>query len=217
MKRTVSLLAVVALLIPATAIVAVAQDTKWVRGKVTAIGADSVSVSIHGKDMKFTVDKDTTLTAEGAGTAARKEGGVKLADFVKVGEGLEVKYHEKGTMLHAAEIRKVAVSGEGESSEDKKPASAAPKTETVMGTVTAVTQKSLTVKGSSEWTFDVDSKTEVTGQGVGTKIREMKEAGGKGATIVDLVGNGDSVTVVYHDMGATKHAAEVRITRRAPK
>ena len=30
-------------------------------------------------------------------------------------------------------------------------------------------------------------------------------------------GRGDNVTVRYHDMGATKHAASVRVTRKAAK
>jgi hypothetical protein len=203
MKRALVLLAAVVLLVSLFAGSAGAQDkdTKWVRGKVTAVSADSVTVSVHGKEMKFAVDQATKVIADAGGT-------VKLAELAKVGQGLQVRYHEKG--MHAAEIRSATVTGAGESSD-------AEKSVTVMGNVTAVTPNSLTVKGSSEWTFAVDAKTEVTGPGVGTKIREMKAAGGKGATIADLVGKGDGVTVVYHELGDTKHAATVRITRRAPK
>ena len=38
--------------------------------------------------------------------------------------------------------------------------------------------------------------------------------GGKIA-ITDIVGKGDQVTVTYHKMGASSHAAEVRVTRKA--
>lgn len=215
MKSIAALLTVVALGFCGLVTRAEAQDTKWVKGKVTAVADDSVTVSVRGKAMKFTVDKDSKLTASGAGTEMRKEGGVVITKFVKVGDGVEVKYHDMGATLHAADIRHISDAGEGSSSDDKPPMKeASPKTSTASGTVTAVSGTSLTVKGdSAEWTFAVDGKTTVVGQGVGTKGREAKEAG-KGTTIVDLVGKNDMVTVTFHDMGATKHAAEVRITRK---
>ncbi|RPI20378.1 MAG: hypothetical protein EHM57_08175 [Actinobacteria bacterium] len=59
-------------------------------------------------------------------------------------------------------------------------------------------------------TFSVSPKTMVIGTGVGTKIRELKEAG-KGATVPDLVGINDEVIVTYQD----KMASEIRIAMKA--
>jgi hypothetical protein len=80
------------------------------------------------------------------------------------------------------------------------------------GRVTAVAADSLTVQsGSASMTFAVDSQTKVEGKGVGTKTRAMK-AEKKSPGITDFVGEADSVTVDYHDMGGGKlHAAKVSI------
>jgi hypothetical protein len=78
-----------------------------------------------------------------------------------------------------------------------------------------VTGTSLTVKSSSgELTFAVDDKTSIIGTGVGTKSREMKTAGKK-TVITDFIGVGDTVDVSYHEMEGAKHAAQVRLRRKA--
>ena len=111
-----------------------AQDTKDARGTVTAMSADSITVKAGEREMKFTVDGKTVLTAEGAGTAAREaaaagKGGPKLAEFVKVGDAVEVAYHETGGTMHAARIRRILSAGRGggSTSEDRA--------ETATGTV----------------------------------------------------------------------------------
>lgn len=92
---------------------------------------------------------------------------------------------------------------------------ASAKTQKATGVVTAVSGTSLTVKtASGEVTYAVDEKTTVIGRGAGTKSREKKAAGEK-TPITDFVANGDRVEVTYHDMGTTKHAATVRVTRKA--
>ena len=94
-----------------------------------------------------------------------------------------------------------------------KPA-AAKKTLTASGTVSAVSASSLTVKGkTAEWTFVVDNDTKVTGPGASHKTDALKDAK-KPAVITEYVGVGDTVTVKYHDMGDTKHAADVRVTKK---
>lgn len=77
------------------------------------------------------------------------------------------------------------------------------------GRVMAVAADSVTVQsGSASLTFAIDAQTKVEGKGVGTKAREMKKA----PAVTDLVGQADSVTVEYHDMGGGKlHAAKIRI------
>lgn len=195
-----------------------ADDTKWVRGTVTAMSGDSITVKVKGSDMTFTVDKDTKVIAKGAGTKtemAKEEGkaGVPLSDIVKVGGAVEVHYHDMGDMKHAAEVRSIPSAGEGASSEDKP---MMPKAMTADGTVSAVADDSITIKsGDQEWTFTVDEKTKVIGTGAGTMAREMKAKGEK-TTLTSFVSTGGMVTVTYHDMGATKHAAEIKVTRKGP-
>jgi hypothetical protein len=193
---------------------AVAQDTKWVRGTVTAVTGNSITVKAKGRDYTFVIDKTTEVEAPGAGRktrAAQKAGeaGVSVADIVKVGSGAEVRYHDQAGTLHAANIRAGLPPGEGTTSEDSA------KTSSASGSVSAVSNDSLTVKGSSEsWTFAVDKNTRVIGEGVGTLGRKMKEAG-KGMQITDAVGVGDTVTVSFSDVGGTKHAVSVNVTRKA--
>ena len=92
---------------------------------------------------------------------------------------------------------------------------ASKKTLSVTGTVSAVTDSSLTVKAKAgEMVFTIDKDTDVIGIGAGRKSAELKKAG-KPTAITEFVQTGDSVVVRYHDMGATKHAASVRVTNKA--
>ncbi len=207
------------------------QATKSARGAVSAVGPDSVSVSVNGQEMKFSVDGKTEVVATGGGTQMRSaqaegKGGPPLGSLVKAGQTVEVRYHEAG--MHAASIRVLpagtAAAGgtaAGAGAPSQKPAGAGATSEkpasTLSGTVTAVTGASLTVKGSTgESRFVVDPKTTVIGRGLSTQAR-ASAATGKTQTIGDMVGVGDAVTVTFHETGGAKHAAEVRITTKAPK
>lgn len=91
------------------------------------------------------------------------------------------------------------------------------KTLSATGTVSAITETSLSIKvKTGELTFAVDKETNVIGRGAGTKGAELKK-GGKPAVITEFVSVGDTVVVRYHDTGTTKHAASVRITAKATK
>ena len=93
--------------------------------------------------------------------------------------------------------------------QEQKPAS---KTISVSGTVSKVAPDSLTVKGKTEeWTFVIDKETSVTAKGATTKTLELK-AEGKGTKLTDFTKVGDQVTVSYAEMGAMKHAKNVRVT-----
>jgi hypothetical protein len=88
------------------------------------------------------------------------------------------------------------------------------KTLNAQGTVTAVAPDSLSVKGKGgDWTFVIDKTTVVVAKGATHKTLELK-AEGKSAKLTDFVKVGDQVTVNYHD-GATKHAANIRVTAPA--
>ena len=85
------------------------------------------------------------------------------------------------------------------------------KTMTASGTVKSVSGSSMVVTGGGkDWTFTLDNTTKFTGKGLGTKAK----AGPVMAT--DAVHEGDMVSVSYHDMGGTMHAASVRVNSAKP-
>jgi len=191
-----------------------AQDTREARGTVTAVTPASLSIKVKDQVMTFKVDEKTQVTARGASTqtrAAEAEGrkGPDLPSIVKVGQGVEVRYHEQG--MHAASIRVLPGPVEGSVSEAEQKQ---PERQTMNGTVTAVTGTSLAVKTSAgEMTFVIDKGTDVIGAGLGTAAAKKKEAG-EVTVITDFVAVGDSVRVHYREMGDMKHASEVHVTRK---
>jgi len=81
------------------------------------------------------------------------------------------------------------------------------------GTVKSVSSSALVVaaKDGRELTFVLDDSTKFVGKGVG----DRSKAGRVAAT--DVIGEGDAVSVAYHDMGSMLHAATVRITGKAKR
>jgi hypothetical protein len=180
----------------------VVSADKWVRGKVTALGADSVTVMFKGKEMRFMVSSDTDVQGRGLGTAQRRAGGVKLAEAVKVGDGVEVHYTESGGTMRATDIRTGLTAGDA-TSEDTG--------DSVSGQITALSASSMTVKsGSGETTFSIDPKTRVLARGAGAATQEARAAG-SGPTITDLVKVGEEVVVTYRSSGKANLASEVRV------
>ena len=215
MKRLIAMLGC-AVLLAAAPPAAMAQGTKTVKGSVTAVGADSITVKVGGKDMTFAVDAKTHVVAPGGSTKTREakaegKAGPMLTDVVKTGQAVEVSYHEQG--MHAATIQRIADVPAAPAAAATSGAPAA-KAQTATGVVSALSGSSLTIKGKAgDVTFAVDNKTTVSGTGIGTAARKMTEAGAK-PTITDLVHDGDTVSVTYHDMDGTKHASVVRIVRK---
>jgi Domain of unknown function (DUF5666) len=213
MRRTFVALALGALVVAGWPVTpAFAQPTKTARGTVTAMAADSINVKVQNVDMKFMVDAKTTVEARGAGTksrAAQSAGmtGPKLGDVVKVGQPVEVTYHDMSGTLHAARVRALV----------SAPSMADAAAKSSAGTVKSVSATSLSISGSSgggatfDQTFTIDAKTKVVGRGAGTAAAAK---GGK-ASITDLVAMGDKVSVSFHDVGGTLHASEVRVTAKA--
>jgi hypothetical protein len=180
---------------------------QWVRGKVTAVGGASVTVTFKGKAMTFAVTADTEIVGPGLGTASRRAGGLKLVEAVKVGEGAEVHYVASGGAMNATEIR-TSVSGEA-ISEDVGDSAA--------GRITAITASSVTIKsGSGEVMFSVDAKTVVLAPGAGTATRKA-QAGGAGPAITDLLKVGEDVVVSFRKSGSTLVAGEVRVRGARPR
>jgi hypothetical protein len=214
MKQLIAMLGCAAL---AVATPALAQ-TKTVKGSVTNVGANTITVSVAGKDMTFNVDTKTTVVAKGASTKSREaqaagKTGPGITDVLKAGEAVEVVYHEKE--MHADTVRAIAAVPPPPSA-PKSEAAAAPKPKamTATGVVSAVTGNSLTVKEKAgDATFSVDSKTVVMGKGLGTAGKKLMEAGGK-PTLGDFLKDGDTVSVTYHDMNGSKTASTVRIVQK---
>lgn len=185
-----------------------AQATKTANGKVTAVDGASLTVRVGDKDMVFVVDAKSNVVAPGGSTRTREakaagKAGPTLVELVKVGQSVEVMYHEAG--MHAATISVVPA----------MPAAAAAKAQRATGVVSNLSPASVTVKGATgEWTFVVDEKTRVVGTGAGTTARQNAAAGAK-TMITDLVATGDTVAVTFHEMDGAKHAAEVRVTKKA--
>jgi hypothetical protein len=191
--KTVSItlvLAVTALMgVPASL---AAQETKTARGTV------SVTVEAVGGSTK-------TRQAQAAG-----QPGPKLSEVLKVGQPVMVSYTESGGAMKAVSIRAVSSLG--------SPTPAGGAAQTANGTVKSIAVTSLSVAGSSgggatfTQTFTIDNSTKVIGKGAGTAAAA---AGGK-TVVTDLVAVGDTVSVTYHTMGNTLHAAEIRVTTKAP-
>ena len=77
------------------------------------------------------------------------------------------------------------------------------------GTVKSVSDTSLVVtSGGKDMTFTIDGTTKFVGKGLSTKSKGMK------MTASSAVSASDHVSVAYHDMGGTMHAASVRITAK---
>ena len=86
-----------------------ADKTLSATGTVSAVTADSLKVKGKDAEWTFAVDKDTHVSATGASrkTAALKSDGKPpvLTEYVKVGDGVTVKYHDKGASKVASDIR----------------------------------------------------------------------------------------------------------------
>jgi hypothetical protein len=216
MKRLIALLGCAVLVAAGPAL---AQATKTVKGSVTAVGPSTITVNAAGKDMTFNVDAKTTVVARGAGTKAKAaetagKTGPGLSEVVKVGEAVEVTYHEAA--MHADTVRAIAsVPPPPPAPKAGDEQKAKPTTES--GVVSAVSGNTFTIKGKTgETTFSVDPKTVVSGVGFGTAGRKITDAGGK-PTLSEFVHMGDSVAVTYHDTGVAKMASNVRVTKKALK
>ena len=204
--RTMTAIVLGLLLVPAAA---GAQGTKTVKGTVAKTAPDGLTVKVGDQEMTFKVDPKTNVIARGGSTAtreARSEGksGAAFTDLVKEGQGVEVAYRESGMV--ATSIRVLGAP-------PPPPAPPSARSATASGVVTAVSNSSLTLKGSSgESTYTIDSGTRVVGTGLGTKAKEMVKAVAK-TTITDLFQTGDTVRVRYSE--ADRKASEVRLTKKA--
>ena len=217
MKRLIAMLGCVVVVAAGPAL---AQATKTLKGSVKEVGANTITVSVAGKDMTFNVDAKTTVVAHGGGTKAKAaeaagKTGPGIAEVLKAGEPVEVAYHEAG--MHADTVKVIPSVPPPPPPAAKEAEDQKTKATTESGVVSAVTGNSLTVKGKAgETTFTVDGKTVVSGSGFGSAGQKITDAGGK-VTLSEFVHTGDSVTVTYHDTGVAKMASKVHVTKKALK
>lgn len=215
MRRTLAISAVALLTVALSAFAA--PEGKWARGKVTAMGADSITIAVDGKDMSFTVDSKTDVVKPGGATKARESQAKtgenpKLSELVKVGDNVEVQYTETAGKMHATTIR-------GGISAKPMTSEAAEKmgTKHAIGTVTKVAGDSLTIKTKTgEETFKLIEKVRIYGTGLGTMSKEKAKEGEK-MVATDALHEGDSVDVTYKDVSGTNEASSVHVTKKAPK
>ena len=210
MKRFIAMLgcAVLVSIAPALA------QTKTVKGKVTTVGANTITVNVAGKDMTFNVDVKTSVVARGGSTKTREaqsagKTGPGVAEVLKAGDPVEVAYQEKD--MHADTVRVVASVPSGEAPPPPPPA---PKAMTATGVVSAVSGNTLTIQEKTgDATFTVDTKTVVSGRGFGSAGRKLEDAGGK-PTLGEFVKEGDTVSVTYVEEGGAKKASNVRMVQK---
>ena len=132
--------------------------------------------------------------------------GPSLSEVIKVGQAVEVSYHDAGGTMHAAGIRAIAAS-------ELTPSMAKSST----GKVSSVSADSLTISGSGgsgasfTQTFVIGPNTKVVGKGAGTTAAN---SGGK-AVATDVVHIGDTVHVSFSDAGGTLQATTVTVTMKA--
>jgi hypothetical protein len=215
MKRLIAMLACAVLVSAAPAL----AQTKTVKGKITNVGANTITVNVAGKDMTFNVDVKTSVVAKGGGTKTREaqasgKTGPGIADVLKAGEAVEVAYHE--AEMHADSVRVIASVPDAppQPPPAKADAPAKPKGMTATGVVSAVSGNTLTVKEKTgDATFTVDNKTIVSGKGFGTAGRKLEDSGGK-PTLGEFVKEGDTVTVTYVEEGGAKKASNVRVVQK---
>jgi hypothetical protein len=89
------------------------EDRATSSGTVTSVSGTTLTIS--GKSgggasftQSFTVTRETTVVAVGAGTASAKSGGIAFTAAVGVGDQVSVSYRKVGDALHAESVRVTA-------------------------------------------------------------------------------------------------------------
>jgi Domain of unknown function (DUF5666) len=182
-----------------------AQD-KEAQGSVTAVSDSSMTISSGARSMTFVVADDTKLEVKAAARQTRQARdastpGVKLTQYVKIGNPVLVRYKEAGGQLLALSVRPVSSAGDGSAPSE-------PVNKVANGTVKAVSLSQVTLDSNGkDLTFAINSDTNVIARGA---TKATKAAGGK-TTIADFVHNGDSVSITYLEQAGTMTASEVRV------
>lgn len=85
---------------------AAADSTRNIQAKVKSISGNTLILDRDGRDVRFTLDRDTDVFAIGATRATRKAGGsLPITDLVHAGDIVWVEYLEAGGSMKALEIQ----------------------------------------------------------------------------------------------------------------
>jgi hypothetical protein len=99
----------VLLLAMIVATAAAAEKSKIIDGKVTAVTADSITISTGAESMTFAVDAATTVKGKGLKTKSNEKAAkgekMTLADSLGVNDVVSVTYTEAGGKPHASLIK----------------------------------------------------------------------------------------------------------------
>jgi hypothetical protein len=86
-----------------------AEKSKITQGKVTAVTADSISISTGAESMTFAVDAATTIRGKGLSTKANEKAAkgekMTVADSLAVNDVVSITYTEEGGKPHATTIK----------------------------------------------------------------------------------------------------------------
>jgi hypothetical protein len=83
-----------------------AESSKNIQAKVKSISGNTLVLDRDGRDVRFTLDRDTDVFAIGATRATRKAGGsVPITDLVHAGDLVWVEYREAAGSMKAVEIQ----------------------------------------------------------------------------------------------------------------
>jgi len=83
-----------------------AGSTKTIQAKVKSISGNALILDQNGRDVRFTLDRETDVLAIGATRATKKAGGsVPITDLVHAGDTVWVQYREAAGSLKALEIQ----------------------------------------------------------------------------------------------------------------
>ena len=85
---------------------AAAGSTKNIQAKVKSISGNALILDQNGRDVRFTLDRETDVLAIGATRATKKAGGsVPITDLVHAGDIVWVEYLEAAGSMKAVEIQ----------------------------------------------------------------------------------------------------------------
>ena len=82
------------------------EATKNVLGKVKSISGASLILDQNGRDVTFTIDRETDVLARGATRATKKAGGsIPITDIVHVGDLVRVQYRDVNGSMKVSEVQ----------------------------------------------------------------------------------------------------------------
>ena len=84
----------------------VSEPSKNASGKVKSVTPSQLTITADGRDLTFTISRDTDVLAKGASKTTKASGGsTTITDFVHAGDTVGVTYRDAAGTMTAAEVR----------------------------------------------------------------------------------------------------------------